>query len=121
MYVAAGCRISLSWPSGTLIAKRQTKGRGAVYDVRLRDASGRVYTRTFRTKKEAERFEATERADRASGAYPGRVERLVNTWSSQLGTRTVRRQYAVLSAIMTFGLATNRIVRTLPPHPTTRS
>ena len=51
------------------IAKRQTKGRGAVYDVRLRDASGRVYTRTFRTKKEAERFESTERADRARGAW----------------------------------------------------
>ena len=146
------------------IAKRQTKGRGAVYDVRLRDASGRVYTRTFRTKKEAERFESTERADRARGAWidprrasdkvadvvaewlvsnpgkkgsslardtsivnvhivpflgrypigdvtPADVQRLVNTWSSQLGARTVRRQYAVLSAIMTFGLDTDRIAR----------
>ncbi len=50
------------------ITKRQTKG-GRVYDVRLRDASSRVYTRTFRTRKEAVRFESTEKADRARGLW----------------------------------------------------
>ena len=32
------------------------------YDVRLRDPSGRVYTRTFRTRREAEAFEADRHA-----------------------------------------------------------
>lgn len=50
------------------IIKHETKG-GHVYDVRLRDPSGRVSTRTFRTKKEADRFESTEKADRARGAW----------------------------------------------------
>ncbi len=145
------------------ITKRQTKN-GWVYDVRLRDASGRVYTRTFRTKKEADRFESTEKADRARGVWidpprasdkvadvvaewlesnprkkgsslardksivnvhilpllgrypigdvtPADVQRVVNTWSTRLGARSVRRHYAVLSAIMTFALDTDRIVR----------
>jgi hypothetical protein len=51
------------------IVRRQTKSRGTVYDVRLRDASGKVYTRTFQTKKLAARFEAMELADRARGAW----------------------------------------------------
>jgi len=144
------------------ITKRQTKN-GWVYDVRLRDAAGRVYTRTFRTKKEADRFESTEKADRARGVWidprrasdkvadvvaewlesnprkkgsslagqidregphppllgkcpigdvtPADVQRVVNTWSTRLGARSVRRHYAVLSAIMTFALDTDRIVR----------
>jgi len=145
------------------IAKRQTKA-GHVYDVRLRDAAGRVYTRTFRTRKEADRFESTEKADRARGAWidprrasdkvadvaaewlesnprkkgstrardtsvvnvyilpllgkypigdvtPADVQRLVNTWSTRLGARSIRRHYAVLSAIMTYALDTDRIVR----------
>ena len=51
-----------------MIKKRQTT-QGARYDVRLRSPDGRVYNRTFRTKREAERYEATERADRARGAW----------------------------------------------------
>jgi hypothetical protein len=39
------------------IDRRQTKNRGTVYEVRLRKATGQEYSRTFRTKKEAERFE----------------------------------------------------------------
>src|SRR5205807_6117182 len=37
--------------------------------VRLRDPHGRLYKRTFRTKREAERFRATELTDRARGAW----------------------------------------------------
>ena len=51
-----------------MIKKRQTT-QGARYDVRLRSPDGRVYNRTSRTKREAERYEATERADRARGAW----------------------------------------------------
>jgi integrase len=39
------------------------------YDVRLRDPSGRGYTRTFRTRREAEAFERKELVDRARGAW----------------------------------------------------
>jgi integrase len=46
------------------------------YDVRLRDPAGKTYTRTFRTRREAEAFDATERASRARGAWldPRRAE-----------------------------------------------
>jgi len=46
------------------------------YDVRLRDPAGITYTRTFRTRREAETFEALERASRARGAWldPRRAE-----------------------------------------------
>lgn len=43
--------------------------RGVRYDVRLRDPAGRLYKRTFRTKREAETFEARERADRSRGSW----------------------------------------------------
>ncbi|HSH58810.1 MAG TPA: hypothetical protein VK988_04045, partial [Acidimicrobiales bacterium] len=39
------------------------------YDVRLRDPAGKLYKRTFRTKREAETFQARERADRSRGAW----------------------------------------------------
>lgn len=51
------------------ITRRMTKRHGPVYEVRLRDALGQEYSRTFRTKKDAERFEATQRADRWRGNW----------------------------------------------------
>jgi integrase len=144
--------------------KRRVNKRGVVYDVRLRDATGKEYSRTFRTRKEAEQFESTQRADRARGtwidprrssdrfgdvaeewmrSHPAKkgsslardrsildvhvlpqlrdipvgritqadVQRLVSAWTLALGPRTVRRQYAVLRAIMTFVVDTDRIGR----------
>lgn len=46
------------------------------YDVRLRDPGANTYTRTFRTRREAEAFEVSERASRARGAWldPRRAE-----------------------------------------------
>jgi integrase len=51
------------------IEARVLKSGRTVYDVRLRDPYGRLYKRTFRTKREAERFRATELTDRARGAW----------------------------------------------------
>jgi hypothetical protein len=45
---------------------RKRDGR-RVYDVRLRDPQGRLYTRTFLTKREADAFEAGEKAARNKG------------------------------------------------------
>lgn len=58
-----------------MIAKRSTR-QGVRYDVRLRGPDGREYSRTFRTKREAETFEAIERASRSRGAWldPRRAE-----------------------------------------------
>ena len=39
------------------------------YLVRLRAATGKVYNRSFRTKREAETFAAREKADRSRGAW----------------------------------------------------
>lgn len=47
------------------IDNRKLKNGKTVYDVRLRDPDGRPYKRTFRTKREAETFAASQRVDRA--------------------------------------------------------
>lgn len=51
-----------------MIGRRETKA-GVRYDVRLRDPDGRVYTRTFPTKKAALDYEAAERTDQARGLW----------------------------------------------------
>jgi integrase len=48
-----------------------------VYDVRLRDPAGRVYTRTFSTKREAEHFEADEKVRKARREWIPLDQRLV--------------------------------------------
>ncbi|MGH9064694.1 MAG: tyrosine-type recombinase/integrase [Acidimicrobiales bacterium] len=49
--------------------ERRSAKHGVVYDVRLRAPDGRAYKRTFRTRREAETFEARERADRSRGGW----------------------------------------------------
>ena len=51
------------------IEARKLKSGRTVYDVRLRDPAGNGYKRTFRTKREAETFEASQRVDRVRGAW----------------------------------------------------
>lgn len=67
-----------------MIVVRNTSS-GRRYDVRLRDPAGRTYTRTFRTRREAETFDARERADRSRGAWvdPRRGSVSVAAWSEQ--------------------------------------
>ena len=67
-----------------MISTRNTKS-GRRYDVRLRDPAGRVYTRTFTTKRDAETFAAREKADRSRGAWvdPRRGTITVTDWSER--------------------------------------
>ncbi len=51
------------------IHSRSTASGDRRYDVRLRTPSGALYSRTFRTRKEAERFEDIERSDRSRGTW----------------------------------------------------
>ena len=51
------------------IVRRTTTTGDARYDVRLRDPAGRVYNRTFRTKREAEAYETGQRTDRNRGTW----------------------------------------------------
>jgi integrase len=51
-----------------MITARDTRS-GRRYDVRLREPNGRVYTRTFNTKREAQTFAAREAADRSRGTW----------------------------------------------------
>ena len=51
------------------ITPRTLKSGRTVYDVRLRDPDGQAYKRAFRTKREAEAFEAAQRTDRVRGAW----------------------------------------------------
>jgi integrase len=48
---------------------RREAASGVRYDVHLRDANGRMYQRTFRTKREAETYQAQQRTDRARGTW----------------------------------------------------
>ncbi len=50
------------------IHRRETK-KGVRYDVRLRKPDGTPYSTTFRTKREAERFQAKELTDRDQGTW----------------------------------------------------
>jgi integrase len=50
------------------IEKRMTR-RGPIYEVRLRGPSGREVSRSFRTKREALDFEASQRSAKARGAW----------------------------------------------------
>jgi integrase len=53
-----------------VIKARTLKRTGKrVWDVRLRDPDGKVYNRTFATKKAAAEFEDSERTDRRRGAW----------------------------------------------------
>jgi integrase len=65
------------------IQARSTKRRGTVYDVRLRDPIGKVYTRTFNTKREAIAFEAGEQTDRRRGLWvdPRKAETTFGEWA----------------------------------------
>ncbi len=58
---------------------------GRRYDVRLRDPNGRVYNRTFTTRKEAQTFAAREEADRSRGSWvdPRRGTVTVGQWATQ--------------------------------------
>lgn len=52
------------------IHARQRKDGKTVYDVRLRPPDGgKEYSKTFRTRKEAERYQAAELVDKARGAW----------------------------------------------------
>src|SRR5258706_15721392 len=63
---------------------RRATSRGSRYDVRLRDPEGRSYKKTFRTRREADTFEANEHADRSRG-----------TW---LDPRNAQRSFGAVSA-----------------------
>jgi len=67
-----------------VIRTRKTT-RGVRYDVRLRDPDGRVYNRTFATKKAAEAFERSERTDRGRGVWvdPRRADATFADWAVQ--------------------------------------
>lgn len=49
--------------------QKRTTSRGVRYDVRLRRPDGSEYSKTFRTKKAAEDYEAEQRVDRARGQW----------------------------------------------------
>ena len=49
------------------IGTRRLKNGRTVYDVRLRTPQGKQYAKTFRTRKEAEAFDAEERTARLHG------------------------------------------------------
>jgi integrase len=64
----------------------------------LRDPTGTTYTRTFRTRREAEAFEAQERASRARGAWldPRRAEkRLGDVAGSWLESNPAKRPSSI--------------------------
>src|SRR2546430_17390501 len=74
--------------------QRRATSRGTRYDVRLRSPDGRSYKRTFRSRREAQAFEARELADRSRGAWidPRRSATTFEEWVRQWSASTVRRR-----------------------------
>jgi len=66
------------------VQRRSTK-KGPRYDVRLRDPDGKVYTRTFESRREARAFETSEKTDRSRGAWidPRRAETTFGDWAGR--------------------------------------
>ena len=66
------------------IEARQT-ANGVRYDVRMRTPDGRQYKRSFRTRKEAETFQAQELADQSRGGWvdPRRSSITVAEWAAE--------------------------------------
>jgi len=67
------------------IDKRTLRSGAVRYDVRLRAPDGRQYMRTFRTKREAERFQAGELVDRSRGSWvdPTAGKAKFSAWASE--------------------------------------
>ena len=53
----------------SITAKRRRRDGRVVYEVRLRDPSGREYSRTFETRRAAEAYQADQRVQRAKGSW----------------------------------------------------
>jgi integrase len=98
------------------IQRRSTR-RGTVYDVRLRDPDGRPYKRTFRTRREAEQFEASQRVDQARGTWidPRGAALRLDEWATHWletdaakspGTRATDRSVLRSAILPTFGSRT---------------
>ncbi len=81
------------------VTKRSTEARGDRYDVRYRSPDGRVHTRTFRTRRDADRFAVTTETDMLRGTWvdphAGRisVEEYATAWlASRPGLRIRTRE-----------------------------
>jgi integrase len=92
-----------------MIKARNAKS-GRRYDVRLRDPAGRVYTRTFTSKREAETFAAREKADRSRGAWvdPRSGTVTLEAWSRRWLTQ--RPELRVRTRELYEGLLTRHIL-----------
>ncbi len=107
-----------------MIVARETK-TGRRYDVRLRDPSGRVYTRTFRTRRDAETWVARERADRSRGTWvdPRKGNVTLAEWAgewmahrSDLRPRTRELYHGLLEHHILPALGDTRLSALRPSH-----
>ena len=97
-------------------AKRTATGERR-YEVRLRDPAGKEYSRTFRTRKEAERFSAAERTDRSRGLWvdPRMSETKFEDWAGLwLGADPNKRPKSIVTDETIIRLHLNP---TLGPRP----
>ncbi len=145
------------------VTKRETS-RGARYDVRYRDLTRRVRTKTFHRRADADRFARTVEVDKDRGLFidpkaartpladvagmwlvadpgkrggtrdrdeqvvsghivpalgdravgsltPADVQGAVNRWAEERAARTVRREYAVLRAILNYAVELDMVGR----------
>jgi integrase len=83
----------------TMSVNRRATSRGTRYDVRLRGPDGRSYKRTFRTRREADAFEARELADRSRGAWidPRQSATTFAEWANQWRSSAAGRRPKTLS------------------------
>ena len=80
------------------VNRRATK-HGTRWDVRLRTPDGRPYKRTFRTRREADAYEARELADRSRGIWQDPTLAMVSfkEWAEQWLADTAGRRPKTLA------------------------
>lgn len=68
-----------------MIAKRTTKAGDVRYDVRLRGPDGKERSRTFRTKKEAERYVRSQQTAIEAGTWidPAAGKVTLDSWATE--------------------------------------
>jgi integrase len=83
----------------TMSVNRRVTSRGTRYDVRLRSPDGRSYKRTFRSRREADAYEARELADRSRGAWidPRQSATTFAEWAKQWRASAAGRRPKTLS------------------------
>ena len=99
------------------IVKRTTEAGEARYDVRYRDPAGKVRTRTFKRRKDADKYAATTEADKVRGSWldPNKGRTTFAEWWDRWWPSTVNLRPT--SRARDESIARNHVLPAFGPYP----